>query len=228
MEIFIRNFKRVKIRENLFLHRMEIVMDNTIDTIILDFGKVLVDFIPIEYLNKIGIPKDKIDEVYNAVIENEIWNEYDRGIMNEEEVLKLFIQKNPKIEKEIRLAFENLNGIIRRFDYTDKWIDELHREGFKVLYLSNISEKLFNECYEELSYIEKMDGGVLSFRDKKKKPDSEIYEDIIKKFRLNPEKCIFIDDREENLKIASEFNINTILFKNYEEANNKIKQLVQN
>lgn len=194
-----------------------------IDTIILDIGKVLADFIPIEYLRMIGISEDKIRPVYEAVIENEIWNEYDRGVMNEAEALKRFIQKSPELEAEIRIAFKNLRGIIKKFDYADKWIEDLHRAGFKVLYLSNISEKLFNECYEELSYIEKMDGGVLSFKDKMKKPEREIYEHLIKKYNLNPKSCIFIDDREENLIEASNLGINTVLFRSYGEACDKIK-----
>ena len=196
-----------------------------IDTIILDIGKVLADFIPIEYLRKIGISEDKIRPVYDAVIENEIWNEYDRGIMTEQEVLEKFIQRTPGLENEIYVAFNNLKGIVRRFEYTDKWIKDLKKQGYKVLYLSNISEKLFNECYEELDFLEKMDGGILSFEEKTKKPDKEIYERLIEKYNLNPSNCIFIDDRKENIEKASELGINTILFKNFEDVCNRISSI---
>lgn len=76
-----------------------------IDTVILDFGKVLIDFTPIEFLKNLGICDEKVESVYRAVVGNEIWEEYDKGIMSEAETLNKFIKKTPDLEKEIRLAF---------------------------------------------------------------------------------------------------------------------------
>lgn len=199
--------------------------DKKIDTVILDIGKVLVDFIPREYFRKLGFDEKTVDILMDAVVENDIWNEFDRGIMTEKEVLTKFIDNNKKYETEIRKAFSNLNGIVKKYDYTEKWISDLKSKGFRVLYLSNLSEKLYKECIDELNFTERMDGGILSFEDKMKKPEKEIYEHIIKKCNLIPEKCIFIDDREENLVEAENIGINTILFTNYEDVCKKIKKM---
>lgn len=197
------------------------IMKN-IDTVILDFGKVLIDFTPMEFLNDIGISDEKIESVYRAVVGNEIWEEYDRGIMTEAETLNKFIKQTPYLETEIRQAFCNLKGIVKKYDYTDRWIKDLKTRGYRVLYLSNLSEKLFRECNEEFDYMQNMDGGIISFKEKMKKPDREIYVRLINKYGLNPSKCIFIDDRQENLVEAQNLGINTILFKNYEDVCNKI------
>ena len=92
-----------------------------------------------------------------------------------------------------------------------------------MLYLSNISEKLYHECEEELGFIKKMDGGILSFEVKMKKPDKDIYELLIKKYSLNPERCVFLDDREVNLRAAGELGFKTILFEDYESAKQSLK-----
>lgn len=195
-----------------------------IDTVILDFGKVLIDFTPIDFLKSLGISDEKLEQVYKAVIGNEIWEEYDRGIITEEETLDKFIKRKPHLEKEIRKTFYNLEGIVKKYDYTDSWIKDLKNRGYRVLYLSNLSEKLFRECNKEFDYIKNMDGGIISFKEKMKKPEREIYERLIEKYELIPPKSVFIDDRQENLVEAGNLGINTILFKNYEDTCNKISE----
>ena len=198
-------------------------VEHHIDTIILDIGNVLVQFMPKEYLKDIGFNDEMADRVCEAVIENEIWNEYDKGILSYTDTLKKFIARTPELEPEIRIAFKNLNGIVKKFDYTDKWIQMLKESGYRVLYLSNISEKLFYDCSEELDFVNQMDGGILSFEAKMIKPDMEIYERIVKKFQLKPENCVFIDDRETNMRSAEKAGMNTIQFTSYEDTQRKLQ-----
>lgn len=201
--------------------------ESKIDTVILDVGKVLVDFTPEEFLEKKGISKEKIPLVADAVMYNDIWEEFDRGIMTEEETLSQFIEASKKLEKEIRIAFGNLNGILKKYDYTELWISELKKRGYRILFLSNLSEKLYRECSEELSFVSRMDGGVFSFQVKMKKPEADIYTYIIEKYKLTPEKCVFIDDREKNLWEAENAGMKTILFTSVKDVSKRIKKLTR-
>ena len=36
-----------------------------------------------------------------------------------------------------------------------------------------------------------------------KKPDSRIYQILLTRYSLNPAECLFLDDREENLRAAA-------------------------
>lgn len=207
----------------LYIH----INTREVDSIILDIGMVLAEFRPREYLKNIGIPEDKLEAVYDAVINNDIWNEYDRGVMSEHEALGKFIEHTPELEKEIKLAFRDFEGIIRKYDYTESWISSLQKNGYKVLYLSNISEKLYRQCKSHLNFVERMDGGILSFEDKMKKPEEEIYFHIIEKCGINPQRSIFIDDREENIATAKEMGFKTILFTSKAEADEEIKRLTR-
>lgn len=200
--------------------------EKNVNTVIFDIGNVLAKFVPKEYLETVGIPEEKIDEVLAAVVENDIWNEYDKGEMTQKEVLLRFIQASPELELEIRQAFRNLNGIVKRFDYTDAWIHELKEKGYRVLYLSNISEKLFHECEAELDFVKQMDGGILSFEAKMIKPDAEIYEKIIAEYNLIPEQCIFIDDRNVNILAAGKAGFRTILFTSYEDVKEEMNKIL--
>ena len=44
------------------------------------------------------------------------------------------------------------------------------------------------------------------------KPDQKIYAILLERYKLLPDQCVFIDDRQENLNTAKEMGITTILF----------------
>lgn len=197
-----------------------------INTIIFDLGNVLVRFVPMDFLNKLGYKGEMVERMFEAVINNDIWVEFDRGVLEEDEVRKSLIKKHDELESEINRAFKNLHGIIVKADYTEKWIENLKSRGYQVLFLSNLSKKLYSECIDELAFLQKMDGGILSFQAKMIKPEDDIYEKIIRDYTLNPNECIFIDDRVENVEAAKRNGFNGIVFKNYENAREELDSII--
>lgn len=49
------------------------------------------------------------------------------------------------------------------------------------------------------------------------KPDKKIFKYMLKKIRLKPEECIFIDDLKENIKSAAAIGFHTIYFQNIKQ-----------
>lgn len=221
-KLFINVFEAVKYK----LSRKKEVERPEINTVIFDIGNVLAEFVPMQYLKSIGYDGEERDEIFNAIIENDIWNEYDKGIMTETEVINKYIERYPELEDAVRKVFSDMKGIVRRFEYTDEWIESLKEQNIRVLYLSNISKTLYNDCEEELNFISDMDGGILSFEEKCSKPDSEIYKKLINKYNLEPDACIFVDDRQANIKAATNNGLNGIYFNSYDEASREIIELI--
>lgn len=221
-KLFINVFEAVKYK----LSRKKEVERTEINTVIFDIGNVLAEFVPMQYLKSIGYDGEERDEIFNAIIENDIWNEYDKGIMTETEVINKYIERYPELEDAVRKVFSDMKGIVRRFEYTDEWIESLKEQNIRVLYLSNISKTLYNDCEEELNFISDMDGGILSFEEKCSKPDSEIYKKLINKYNLEPDACIFVDDRQANIKAAANNGLNGIYFNSYDEASREIIELI--
>lgn len=58
--------------------------------------------------------------------------------------------------------------------------------------------------------LSKYDYAFLSFEMNLKKPNSEIYEKVIEKTSFNPKDILFIDDRQDNIDMAKEFDWNTL------------------
>lgn len=189
-------------------------------------GNVLVDFRWRELYHEMGLTGERFEKMADATVRDPVWNEFDRGDWSDEMMLAAFVERAPELESELNDLFYNrFTELLRKFDYTDEWIDSLKKNGYKVYILSNFSRKGIEDCPDELDYIDRTDGAVISYRIGLIKPDPKIYEYILEKFDIKPEEAVFIDDNADNIEAAKKFGINTILFTGKEEADRQLKKL---
>ncbi len=196
-----------------------------ITTIIFDIGNVLADFTWREHFAGFGYSEEMVERIARATVYTPGWNEYDRGVLTIEQIMQEFVEADPEIEADIRRVMDNVKTIVRRNDYAIPWIQDLKSKGYRVLYLSNFSEKAETECAYALDFIPYMDGGILSYKEKLIKPMPEIYELLIRRYALVPQECVFLDDTQVNLDGAQKFGIHTILFQNKEQAMEELRKL---
>ncbi|MCH5281599.1 MAG: HAD family phosphatase [Lachnospiraceae bacterium] len=196
-----------------------------IEAVIFDIGNVLVDFCWEEYLESFGFSEEIAKRVAKATVLSSAWDEFDRGGSEEEELIDAFVENDPEIEAEIRQICKDVHDMLRKRDYAIPWIQELKEKGLKVYYLSNFSKKAERECAHTIDFIPYTDGGILSYEEKVIKPDPKIYQILIDRYGLVPEKCVFLDDKEENCKGAERFGIHAIRFTTREAAIEELKKL---
>lgn len=196
-----------------------------IKTVIFDIGNVLAGFEWQAYFAKFGYSKEILDRIGKATIKSGIWAEYDRGALEDDRIMELFIENDPGIEKELRESLENIKGMVVKYDYAVSWVKELKAKGYQVLVLSNFASKAYSDCKDALEFLEYVDGGILSFRDKVIKPEPEIYRLLIDRYGLSPEECVFLDDTERNLRAAETFGFHTIHFTDREKALEELKEM---
>ena len=105
-----------------------------------------------------------------------------------------------------------------RYDYTEGWINALKGDGYKLYCITNFTPAGYEQCYDCISFIERFDGCIFSFREGIVKPDPEIYKTLLRRYQLKAEECIFIDDTEENVSSAEKLGLKGIVFTGYEDA----------
>ena len=197
-----------------------------INTIIFDMGNVLIDFRWRALYEEMGLAGEEFEKMANATTCNPFWNEFDRGVLTNEEMFEGFVKLEPSMEKEIRRFFyEEFHGLLREYDYSREWIRQLKKNGYRVLFLSNFSKKALRECADQLGYMKEGDGAVLSCEVKMIKPDEEIYRYLLKEYGVNPQEAVFIDDTEKNIETARRLNINGIVFESKEQAEEELRKL---
>lgn len=196
-----------------------------IKNIIFDIGNVLAGFTWREFYAGFGYDDEMVERLAAATVKDPVWNEVDRGVWSEEELMEGFIKNDPSLEQELHRIFRNIRGMVIRFDYAIPWILSLQESGYRCYYLSNFSRKAHAECADALDFLAYMDGGILSYQDKVIKPDTKIYQLLLKRFGLSAEECVFMDDTEKNLLPAKELGIGTILFRDREQAVSELGKL---
>lgn len=196
-----------------------------ITTIIFDIGNVLADFTWKEHYRSFGYDDEMVERIAKATVMGPVWGECDRGAMETEELIQAFVDSDPEIEEDIRKVLSNVATMVSRNDYAIPWIQDLKSKGYRILYLSNFSEKAEKDCAAALDFIPYTDGGILSYQVKVIKPMPEIYELLIKRYELSPEQCVFLDDIKVNLDGAEKFGMHTILFQNQAQAVEELRRL---
>ena len=175
-----------------------------IKNIVFDVGKVLVDFDWQGFMDTLGFPPDVYEKVANATVLSELWNEFDRSKMTDEEILEGFLEKAPGCEKEIMQFWDNMGNCIKQYGYVHEWIQRLKGQGYGVYLLSNYSRRMYSQSIEELSFVEEVDGAIFSYEVQSTKPEPEIYQALFQKYQLDPTECVFLDDNRGNIVAANQ------------------------
>lgn len=131
----------------------------------------------------------------------EFWEEYDRGVVTYDEVIKSLAEYN---NCDCVLAEKNLRRSIltqEAIPATEELIAALKGAQYKLYVLSNMSLE-FIEFLRKQPVYQYFDGEVVSCEEHVIKPDAEIYRRLVARYALNPAETLFIDDRKANIDAA--------------------------
>jgi 2-haloacid dehalogenase len=195
-----------------------------IDTIIFDFGGVLVDWNP-KYVYRQLFKKPEDMHWFLENICTDEWNlEQDRGRPLAEGTA-ILVGKFPEYEALIRAFYgrweEMLGGDIGG---SVEILLELKRQ-YPVYGLTNWSAETFPVALERFDFFKVFDGIVVSGTEKLVKPDSAIFRLILDRYRLKAENALFIDDNIKNIRAAGEMGFNTIHFESPEKLRAQLAQM---
>ena len=196
-----------------------------IKNIIFDMGNVLVDFCWEKAFKDKGIDGDMLERVANATVRDRDWDEFDLANITHEEIIQNFIDNDPEIENEIRIATSSIGDMIKKKSYAEELILSFQRAGYKVYVLSNMSPQAFAQAGDDLKCAELADGRLFSCDCHIVKPDIKIYELLLSKFNLVAEESVFLDDKIENISAGESCGIKGIVFKELKDALSILKNM---
>lgn len=200
-----------------------------IKNVIFDIGNVLVDFRWHALMEDLKLPKETREIFEKTVFGSRWWAELDHGIYEEAEILEKFREDNREHLEEFNLVWDNRDKLVEPYAYSAEWIARLKSCGLNVYLLSNYPRDVFTlhaEC-GCFPFLDKVDGKVVSGFVRMVKPNADIYEYLLKEYKLKESECVFIDDREENVDAAEDLGINGIVFQNYDQACAELDKLIK-
>lgn len=196
-----------------------------IENIIFDVGQVLVKYDWETYLKSFGFSEEKYEKIADATFRSPIWDERDRGLLEEEEYIRQNIALAPEYEEDIREVMRRTPETITSVDYAQTWVKYLKNQGYHLYVLSNYSNYMMERNRPQMGFLKYMDGVIFSCQVGSIKPEPEIYRTLLDRYHLKPEKCVFLDDREENCQGARKVGIRAIRFENFKQAAAELEKL---
>ena len=180
-----------------------------IKTLIFDFGDVFIN------LDKSGAMQNALDLFGLKNFDADMISiniKYEIGQISTSEFIHFYKSKFPKLnEEEIINAW---NYIIKdfpeyRLDFIKKIADQ---KKYKLILLSNTNDMHIDFIKTQVSFYENFracfDTFYLSQEINLRKPNTDIFDFVLKENNLNPKECLFIDDTKENTTAAETLGIN--------------------
>lgn len=192
--------------------RCSVMPWDVIDNVVFDVGNVLLTFQPERILQEL-LPDRQADHpaLLTHVFHSPYWNMLDHGVVSPEEAFMLMGASRPALRpliERIRVGWNDHLAVI------DEGVQALHackEHGKRCYVLSNYASDPFEESFQNHQDIFSLfDGIVISAREKLIKPDHRIYRCLIDRFRLDPERTLFIDDSAANIEAAMDCGLQAV------------------
>ena len=182
--------------------------DREADAVVLDVGNVLLYWDPRVLFRKIfttddGWPDTDKVEWFLANICTQVWNvqqDLGRSIVEANATLT---HQHPEWHAEIEAYYERFNETISgAIESTVACMRDLREIGIPVHGLTNFGCETFAMARERFDFLNEFDGVVVSGEEGLIKPDPAIFDLMVNRFKLAPERTLFVDDSSTNIEAA--------------------------
>ena len=184
-----------------------------IKNVIFDFGNVLIDWNPAYlFLPYFDGDVEKCTYFTEHICNREWFTRMDRG------------ESMDKCVAELQATYPEYADAVAMF--RDRWFEmcngeipgmlelilDLKSKGVGVYGLTNWPAETFSEARRRFKTIANIDNIVVSSFVKLAKPEHAIYQQLLTRYDLKPEECVFIDDRKDNVNAAIALGMSGIVY----------------
>lgn len=186
--------------------------------IVFDLGGVVVDYEPHEFLVDHFMNEKLEQKLYDITFGSAEWLKLDAGAITRQEAEIIMREKGAQIGRkfEMDMLLTDWLDMLKTKDDTVNLMRKLKRNGYRIFYLSNIAADTL-EHLSKRNFWGLFDGGVASCDVRMLKPDHRIFERLLRKFSLDPQETIFIDDSPANIVAVSDMGMAGLRFKHTRE-----------
>ena len=184
--------------------------------IVFDVGDVLVDFRYHDLMKDLGFDDNCVEFLAKNMVETDFWHELDLGMWDSNYAVKKFTVEFPQYKEQILKFWDNIQYIVKEYDYAPGLIQAIKNLGYGVYILSNYPVDTAEMHWPTFKFLPLTDGHIISGYEKITKPDEAIYRLLESRFGIKLEESIFVDDRQVNVDAATKLGMKAILFKGYD------------
>lgn len=195
-----------------------------IKNLIFDFGKVLVDYDFEQFLSSFITDCDNRNRFLQTICNQKLVNRCDKGDETFEQIVEELKRIYPQWQEELQIFHDRqTEAVTGEVEGMRDLLVKLKGEGFRLYGLTNWSNAVYEVMQKYRHMFELLEGIVISSEEHVIKPDPAIYRCLFERFSLNPEECLFTDDKPENIEGGIAVGMRGIVFKNAKQYEQELR-----
>lgn len=192
-------------------------------TVIFDIGGVLLDWNPRYLYRQLFHGDEAAMEKFLSEICTPSWHDkHDEGVGFAENAAPL-IARHPDKAALIKAWGDRFDDMFAGvFQPTVDILAGLRARRIPLYALSNFPAEPFLRAEKRYEFLNWFDGRVISGQEKVIKPDPAIYQILIDRYAIDPQKAVFIDDNPVNIAAGEKFGLTGIRFTSPEDLRQRL------
>ena len=191
----------------------KVLVKEMIKNLVFDLGNVLIEWNSEKILTSFEPEKERRQFLRQVIFESGIWHQTDKGELSLKEACdKVLVQLDDSYHPVVQNIFYNWYEVVEVYSGLQEKIRLWANQGYRIYILSTTCEIFYRiEKAGSLPIFPLLSGYILSSEVGVVKPEPEIYQELLKKYSLDPTESVFIDDIQANLDTAAGLGFETIL-----------------
>jgi 2-haloacid dehalogenase len=187
-------------------------MQGPIEAVVFDIGGVLLDWDPRYVYRPLFDDEQEMERFLTEICTLEWHQAHDRGRPFEESCAEL-AARHPEYSDLIHAWGQRSEDMIAGpIDETVELLRRLKAAGIPCYALTNMETQTFPLRFKRFPFFSWFDGAVVSGFEGTIKPEREIFERLLERFNLAPDRTLFVDDSQRNVDAARGLGIQAVLF----------------
>lgn len=193
--------------------------------LVFDLGGVVVRWNPDAIIAGVFPDAATRSRVKANVFSHPDWLELDRGTLGRDEAITRAARRTGIAEGEMKRLLHAVPPSLVVFPDTVALLRRLKAQGHPLYCLSNMHFASIEYLERTETFWDVFDGRVISCRLQLCKPETGIYEHLLRTYALKPAQTLFIDDVQKNLDAAAKLGIRTLRFENAAQCERELARL---
>ncbi|WP_082608959.1 HAD family phosphatase [Oerskovia sp. Root918] len=195
-----------------------------IDTVLFDFGNVLVTWDP--YAAYEGRMARADVEAFFEAVDFPTFNARQDAGRSWADARRELAEHHPEHVSTLDVYTENFAAsLVGPVPGTEEVVRELRALGVRLYGLTNWSAEMFHEAEPAAPAVGLMEDVLVSGRVGLVKPDPRIFEVAAERFALDPARTLFVDDSVANVTAARALGFRTLRFEHVEGLRARLREL---
>jgi HAD superfamily hydrolase (TIGR01509 family) len=189
------------------------VGDGKIRNVIFDLGGVLLDWNPERILGGFYADPALRASLQQSLFLHPEWRALNRGELTEADFLARAEQRTGRDGAELSALLDSMRESLITKPDTVALLQSLHRRGVPLYCLSDMPISVYAYLRVRHDFWSAFSGIVISAEVRMAKPDREIFDHLLTRFKLRPEQTVFIDDLQLSVDGAIAAGLYAIQFR---------------